>query len=344
MSAAVEVAGARRTFPGRRRRGPSPPALDGIDLAVASGELVVVMGPSGAGKSTLLRAIAGLECLDEGRVSIGGRDVTSLPPAHRDVAMVFQHPALYPHLTVSANIGFGLRARRLGRDVVQKRVAAAAAALSLGDVLDRRPDELSGGERQRVGLARALVREASVFLMDEPLTSLDAELRSQARAEVRQLHEHTGATMLYVTHDGQEALALGQRIALLRAGRLEQIGTPLDLFDRPANAFVGRALGEPRMNVVPSKVLAAPDGRPWAGIRPTQLRIVHGDDALDEPGVGSVRGEVVAVELAGADAIVAVRVQGTTIVVQHPRNGPIPTGEVAVRYLSADVRGFREGP
>lgn len=345
MSATVEIVGARRTFSSEARR-PQLPALDGVDLTVAAGELLVVMGPSGAGKSTLLRAIAGLERLDGGTIRIGGRDVTSLPPGDRNVAMVFQHPALYPHLSVEANIGFGLRARRLGKQVVRERVRIAAGALSLVELLDRRPDELSGGERQRVGLARALVRNASVFLMDEPLTSLDSELRSRARTEIRELHEQTAATMVYVTHDSQEALALGQRIAVLRAGRLEQIGTPIELFDHPATAFVGWALGEPRMNIVPSTVLPAPDGKPWSGIRPAQLHIVDGPEWRNvvDPTVGVLQGDVVGVELAGSEIVVDVRVQGETIVVRHARPSGTPHGEVSISYRTADVRGFDAGP
>ena len=209
----------------------------------------MLVGPSGSGKSTALRIAAGLESPTEGRMRLAGRDVTELAPGLRDVAMVFQSYALFPHLTVSENIGFGLRARRVPRDEVRRRVDEAAAAVSCASLLARRPRELSGGERQRVALARALVREPVAFLLDEPLSNLDAQLRVEMRAELKRLHQRLGATMLYVTHDQVEALTLGSRVAVLGGGMLQQVGTPLDVYRRPANRFVATFVGTPAMNI-----------------------------------------------------------------------------------------------
>jgi sn-glycerol 3-phosphate transport system ATP-binding protein len=218
-------------------------------LAVEPGELVAVLGASGSGKSTLLRAIAGLEDVASGRVLIGGEDVTRLAPARRGVAMVFQSFALFPHMTVERNIAFGLKARGEPTEAVR----TTAEALGLGDKLDRRPGELSGGERQRVALARALTSRPRVLLLDEPLSNLDAQLRVSTRGEIRRVQERTGVTTLHVTHDQVEALALGHRVAVLRDGRLEQLGTPDDVWERPATAWVARFVGTPPMNLVPAE-------------------------------------------------------------------------------------------
>ena len=244
----ITVRGARRVFgtAGRRRT----VALDGVDLDVGQGELVVVVGPSGSGKTTLLRSVAGLDRLEAGRVEIDGVDVTDEPPGRRNIAMVFQDFALLPHLSVRDNIGFGELARGGGRSRTRHKVDEAAAVLELSDLLDRRPGELSGGERQRVALARAIVREPSVFLLDEPLSSLDTELRLRARAEIRALQRRLGVATLHVTHDQHEALALADRIVVLRAGRVEQVGTPTELFGRPATAFVARFVSPLPMNLV----------------------------------------------------------------------------------------------
>ena len=231
-------------------------------LAVEAGELVVLAGPSGSGKSSLLRAIAGLVPLQDGDVRIGGRSVAALPPGARGVAMVFQGYALLPHLTVRGNIEFGLRARGASRADARRQVEAAAATLDLGPLLERLPRQLSGGERQRVALARALVRHPEVFLLDEPLSSLDAPLRTRARAEIVRLHRQLRAATVYVTHDQAEALALADRLGILRDGRLEQIGPPLELYRRPRNLFVARFLGNPPMNVL-DVVVAPPDAVSW---------------------------------------------------------------------------------
>jgi ABC-type sugar transport system ATPase subunit len=221
-----------------------------VSLEVADGEFIVLVGPSGCGKSTTLRMIAGLEAITSGTIRIGERTVNGIHPADRDVAMVFQSYALYPHMSVFDNLAYGLRRRRLARSDVDRRVAAAAAMLKLGGLLRRRPAQLSGGQRQRVALGRAIVREPSVFLMDEPLSNLDAKLRVEMRGELAQLHARLKVTTVYVTHDQVEAMTMGDRIVVMNAGRIEQTGKPLDLYRRPATLFVARFLGLPEMNLV----------------------------------------------------------------------------------------------
>ncbi|MEJ7802936.1 MAG: ABC transporter ATP-binding protein [Candidatus Limnocylindria bacterium] len=225
-------------------------AVDSVSLAVEAGEFVVLVGPSGCGKSTLLRMVAGLEDLTDGRIIIGDKDVSDVPPKHRDVAMVFQSYALFPHMTVAQNIGFGLRMRRFAKDDTEKRVQEAARILELTHLLDRRPAALSGGQRQRVAMGRALVRDARAFLMDEPLSNLDAQLRGVMRMELRQMHERVKGTTLYVTHDQVEALTLGDRVAVLRDGHLQQCASPHEIFTRPANVFVAAFIGSPAMNLM----------------------------------------------------------------------------------------------
>ncbi len=274
-------------------------ALQEVTLAVEPGELVTIVGPSGSGKTTLLRIVAGLETPDSGRVSIGGRDVTDVAPGERDVAMVFQEYALFPHLSVRDNIAFGLEARRVPRAQVRERVQTAAAALGLVDALARRPAQLSGGERQRVALARAMVRSPQLFLMDEPLSNLDAELRTTTRAEIRALQRQLGTTTIYVTHDQTEALSLGDRVAVLRNGRVEQVGAPDELYRRPANSWVARFIGTPAMNLFPSSLAGARDDATW-GVRPEDISLVG-------RGEGLVPVTVDVVEPTGADAVVHLR-------------------------------------
>jgi multiple sugar transport system ATP-binding protein len=252
---AIRLEGLRKVYPN------GVEAVAGLDLEVAAGELFVVVGPSGCGKTTTLRLVAGLEAPTAGRVFLGGRDVTSLPPHGRDVAMVFQGGALYPDKTVRGNLGFGLRLRRTPTTVIAERVARVARDLGLEDVLERRPDQLSAGQQQRVALGRALVRRPQAFLLDEPLSHLDAPLRIQTREELARLQRRLGATMLHVTHDQEEALALGDRLAVLREGRLQQVGSPAEVHDRPANVFVAGFLGSPPMNFFPC-TLGSEDGRP----------------------------------------------------------------------------------
>ena len=260
-------------------------ALRGLALEVADGELVVVLGPSGSGKSTLLRVVAGLEEADDGAVRIRGRDVTRLPPGRRNVSMVFQSYALFPHMTVAENIGFGLVVRGASTAEARERVAAAAELAGCAAFLERRPAELSGGERQRVALARALVREPDLFLLDEPLSNLDAELRGRMRTELKALHRRVGATMLYVTHDQVEALMLGDRVAVLADGALQQVGTPDEVWARPANRFVARFVGSPPMNIVAPGGAVAVDGLPdrpvELGVRPEHVRARWGGSRGD---------------------------------------------------------------
>ncbi len=219
-----------------------------VDLAIRDGELLVLVGPSGSGKSTVLRMIAGLEAVTAGRILIGGRDVTALPPQERDLAMVFQSYALYPHRTVAENLAFGLRMHGVARAEIERRVGEVAEALGIAELLGRRPGQLSGGQRQRVALGRAIVREPQAFLLDEPLSNLDPQLRVKTRTELARLHHRLGSTMVYVTHDQEEAMTLGDRIAVLRDGLLQQVGTPREVYLRPANVFVGGFIGSPAMN------------------------------------------------------------------------------------------------
>jgi multiple sugar transport system ATP-binding protein len=229
-------------------------AIHGIDVDIGDGEFVVLVGPSGSGKTTLLRMIAGLEKASAGEIRVDGRVVNDVPPKARDMAMVFQQYALYPHVTVRENLGFSLRMRGEDRTTTAERVAQVAQTLGLERLLDRRPAQLSGGQQQRVAIGRAIVRQPSVFLFDEPLSNLDGNLRAQMRTELKGLHRRLGTTTLYVTHDQVEAMAMAQRIVVLRAGRVEQVGTPLALYDRPANVFVAAFIGVPPMNLLPGQV------------------------------------------------------------------------------------------
>jgi multiple sugar transport system ATP-binding protein len=233
-------------------------AVDDVSLEIGDGEFMVLVGPSGCGKSTILRIVAGLEDVTAGEVNIGDTQVTDLPPKERDIAMVFQNYALYPHMTVEQNIGFGLRLSRRPKEEIRRRVHDVATTLGLERLLERKPAELSGGQRQRVAMGRAMVREPQAFLMDEPLSNLDAKLRVQMRAELARLHERLGTTTLYVTHDQVEAMTLGHRVAVLRDGMLQQIDTPQNLYSRPENLFVAAFIGSPPMNLVEATVS---DGR-----------------------------------------------------------------------------------
>ncbi len=228
-------------------------ALHGIDVHVEDGEFLVLVGPSGCGKSTLLRMIAGLETITDGDVAIGGRVVNGLEPADRDIAMVFQNYALYPHMSVRQNMSYGLKVRGVRKAEVEERVRNAAATLELSPLLDRKPRQLSGGQRQRVAMGRAIVREPQVFLFDEPLSNLDAKLRVQMRIEIKRLQHRLGVTAVYVTHDQVEAMTLGHRLVVMNDGRAEQIGTPIELYERPASTFVAGFIGSPAMNLVDAR-------------------------------------------------------------------------------------------
>ncbi|MCV6585253.1 MAG: sn-glycerol-3-phosphate ABC transporter ATP-binding protein UgpC [Marinibacterium sp.] len=234
--------------------------IHGIDLTVASGEFCVFVGPSGCGKSTLLRIIAGLEGITSGAVEIDGAVVNDIPASERGLAMVFQSYALYPHMSVYKNMAFGLENSKMPRSEIDARVTRAAEMLQLGDYLHRKPKALSGGQRQRVAIGRAIVRDPKAFLFDEPLSNLDAELRVAMRKELAALHASIGGTMIYVTHDQVEAMTLADKIVVLQSGRIEQVGTPLDLYNRPCNAFVAGFIGSPRMNIIEARAEAAPDG------------------------------------------------------------------------------------
>src|SRR4051812_18184982 len=231
--------------------------IKGIDLSIARGQFTVFVGPSGCGKSTLLRLIAGLEAMDGGKLVLDGRDISRLPSAQRDLAMVFQSYALYPHMTVGENMSFALRLAKVDPAVIEKKVSRAAEILNLGPYLKRLPKELSGGQRQRVAIGRAIVREPKIFLFDEPLSNLDAALRGQTRVEIAKLHRELGATTIYVTHDQVEAMTLADQVVVLRDGQVEQVGSPLTLYDRPANRFVAQFIGTPRMNIVDTTALPA---------------------------------------------------------------------------------------
>ena len=274
----VELNGLRKIYGGARG---AQIAVHNIDLHVADGEFVVLVGPSGCGKSTILRMIAGLEAISEGNLSIGGLRVNDVPPGERDIAMVFQTYALYPHMTVYDNLAFALRLRGLPAADVQSRVQAAAAAMHIEALLPRRPKALSGGERQRVALGRALVREPKVFLFDEPLSNLDARLRVQMRREIARLHRELRATMIYVTHDQVEAMTLGDRIVVLRDGRVQQVDIPSVLYNQPQNVFVAGFIGSPAMNIIFGRTIRkckrtgvhAREYRTNAGARRVAIRI-----------------------------------------------------------------------
>ncbi|UQX88946.1 sn-glycerol-3-phosphate ABC transporter ATP-binding protein UgpC [Jatrophihabitans telluris] len=243
--AAVEYVGASRIYPGN-----PVPAVNKLDLDIADGEFMVLVGPSGSGKSTALRMLAGLEDVNEGEIRIGGTDVSQKPPKDRDIAMVFQNYALYPHMSVAENMGFALKLKGVSKEERAAKVLAAAKLLDLERYLERKPKALSGGQRQRVAMGRAIVREPSVFLMDEPLSNLDAKLRVETRANIAALQARLGTTTLYVTHDQVEAMTMGDRVALLKDGMLQQVDTPRNLYDRPGNAFVAGFIGSPAMNLV----------------------------------------------------------------------------------------------
>ncbi len=281
--------------------------IKGIDLGVQKGEFIVFVGPSGCGKSTLLRLIAGLEAIDAGSLVLDGRDITQLPSSKRDLAMVFQSYALYPHMTVFENMSFALRLAKADAAVIKEKVERAAQILNLGPYLKRTPRELSGGQRQRVAIGRAIVRSPKVFLFDEPLSNLDAALRGQTRVEIARLHRELGATTIYVTHDQVEAMTLADRVVVLRDGQIEQVGTPLELYDRPANQFVAQFIGTPQMNVVPADKLPGsgvslggrlPDGGAL-GLRPENV-------SLKAQGQGQFDGRIELVEALGAETLIYV--------------------------------------
>jgi multiple sugar transport system ATP-binding protein len=282
---------ASRIYPGN-----DTAAVDALDLHISDSEFMVLVGPSGSGKTTALRMLAGLEEVDAGALFIGERDVTDVPPKERDVSMVFQNYALYPYLTVEANIGFPLRIARVAKGERAKRVLEVAKMLELEDFLQRKPGQLSGGQRQRVAMGRAIVRKPSVFLMDEPLSNLDAKLRVQMRADIAALQARLGVTTVYVTHDQAEAMTLGHRVAVLRDGRLQQCGPPRTLYERPANIFVAGFIGSPAMNFMPGEAVGIGGNGKIVGFRPEHIEVCR-------PGDG-IAAQVEVVEDVGADAYV----------------------------------------
>jgi ABC-type sugar transport system ATPase subunit len=310
-------------------------ALHHIDLVIDQGERIALVGPSGSGKSTLLRIIAGLETPTTGRITIDGVDVTLVPPEKRDLAMVFQSYALYPHKTVRQNLAFGLRVRGLPRNDVERRVNAVADSLGLTAMLDRRPAQLSGGQRQRVALGRAIVREPRAFLLDEPLSNLDPRLRGETRAELVALHRRLGATMVYVTHDQEEAMTLGQRIAVLQDGRIEQVGPPAALYQQPASTFVGTFIGTPPMNLLSPRELpagggvAVPPSAVTIGIRPHDVRITS-------PGAAHLRAVVDLVEPLGHAQVVHLDLAGRRVLSVVPPDAALSVGATVGIEISED--------
>ena len=330
------------TFAGVHKTYGEIAALRGLDLEVRDGELLTLLGPSGSGKSTVLRLTAGLEEVSAGTVHIGSRDVTNVAPAKRNVSMVFQHYALFPHLTSRENIGFGLRARGVPRAEAARLVEEAALLAGCSTLLDRKPYELSGGERQRVALARALARRPDVYLLDEPLSNLDAQLRVETRAELKLLHQRVGTTMVYVTHDQLEALTLGSRVAVLDEGLLQQVGTPEEIYATPANRFVARFVGSPAMNLLPATLddgqLRAgpfdgePRGRDLAG-RPLEVGLRPEHLELGERGVAA---RVEVVESAGNETLIHVSTGDQTLVARIPPDARLEVGDTV--RLTASTR------
>ncbi|MGL4324498.1 MAG: ABC transporter ATP-binding protein [Beijerinckiaceae bacterium] len=312
--------------------------VNDISFSVSEGSFLALLGPSGCGKSTTLRMIAGLEPVSAGRISIAGRDVTDEPPARRGLSMVFQNYALFPHLDVRENIIFGLRVRKETKAEIDRRLSMACDLLGLGPYLDRKPSQLSGGQQQRVALGRAIVAEAPVCLMDEPLSNLDAKLRAEMRREIRSLQQRLGMTMIYVTHDQIEAMTMADRIILMNAGRIEHDGTPEELYATPRTMFSARFIGTPPMNVIPAPVLAPlfqMRGQPETsldgfhiGIRPEQIRVA-------EQGVTAT---LQSAEYLGADTLLDVRIAGQPVLVRHPGKFTGMIGQPL--YLAAEPTEF----
>ena len=303
-------------------------AIKGIDLTINQGEFIVFVGPSGCGKSTLLRLIAGLEGIDGGTLMLDGRDITDQPSSKRDLAMVFQSYALYPHMTVADNMSFALRLAGVDKATIQDKVQRAAQVLNLTQYLDRTPKALSGGQRQRVAIGRAIVRAPKVFLFDEPLSNLDAALRGQTRVEIHNLHRELNATSIYVTHDQVEAMTLADRVVVLRDGAIEQVGSPLELYDHPANRFVAQFIGMPSMNMIAADALPAfsqltggrlpADGQ--LGVRPEAVQVTPGAG-------GTVQGKVALIEALGADTLIYVDVGGMPLVARQNQRTTLNEGD-----------------
>lgn len=335
--------------------------LRGVDIDIPDGQFVVLVGPSGCGKSTLLRMIAGLEEVTSGEIWIGPRVVNDVPAKDRDIAMVFQNYALYPHLTVAKNLAFSLSLKRIEKALIQEKVARVAETLGLTHLLDRYPRQLSGGQRQRVAMGRAIVRSPQVFLFDEPLSNLDAKLRVTMRTEIKELHQRLSTTTIYVTHDQIEAMTMANMIVVMRDGRIEQTGTPLELYDRPANQFVAGFMGSPVMNFLPAEVadgvlllaggvrialsssIGVTTSRLVFGIRPEHMRVV------DEGAEGALRGTVAVVEPTGSETIVVFEWQGGRLTALLRERIDVKPGEaLALKPIAGaghifDAHGVRLG-
>ncbi|CAM8638216.1 MalK ABC-type sugar transport systems, ATPase components [Comamonadaceae bacterium] len=348
MAASLQIAGIRKVF-GKGDK--AVEVLKKIEIDVAPGEFLILVGPSGCGKSTLLNIIAGLEEPSEGELRIAGKNVVGVAPAQRDIAMVFQSYALYPTMSVADNIGFALEMRKVPVEQRKKRIAEVAAMLQIEHLLDRRPAQLSGGQRQRVAMGRALARDPQLFLFDEPLSNLDAKLRVEMRAEIKRLHQVSGITSVYVTHDQIEAMTLGSRIAVMKDGILQQIGTPDDIYNRPSNTYVATFIGSPTMNLIKGHVevpgaqgrftfngstleLATPaTGDATLGVRPEHIELITGDAAW--------RGEVAVVEPTGADTYVVVKTAAGEVTVRTAPSASWKAGDqVGLRVNPANTNWF----
>ncbi|MBV2143219.1 sn-glycerol-3-phosphate import ATP-binding protein UgpC [Falsochrobactrum sp. TDYN1] len=295
----------------RKSYGGNVDVIKGVSLEIQDGEFVVLVGPSGCGKSTLLRMIAGLEGISGGTIAIGERIVNDVEPAQRDIAMVFQNYALYPHMSVRDNLAYGLKNRRTPKDEIERRITKAATALEIEQFLERKPRQLSGGQRQRVAMGRAIVREPAVFLFDEPLSNLDAKLRVQMRVEIKRLQRSLDTTSVYVTHDQMEAMTMADRLVVLNAGNIEQVGTPIELYEKPATTFVATFIGSPSMNLFersesitwqPGEAVTLPTDKFTLGIRPEDIHILEeGDPAADG---FNAKARIDAIELIGAESYI----------------------------------------
>lgn len=295
-------------------------ALDNVSFEVQDGELLVLVGPSGCGKSTTLRLIAGLESLQAGTIAIDGTDITASAPKHRDIAMVFQNYALYPHMTVRQNLGFGLKMKKMSSDEIELRVKETAEALDIESLLDRKPGQLSGGQKQRVAVGRAMIRKPAVFLFDEPLSNLDAKLRVTLRNELTRLHHRLAATILYVTHDQIEALTLGDRIAVMKDGQIQQLGTPQQVYNEPANTFVASFIGNPPMNLVPPSIFQLETDASLVGIRPEHL-------IISDQKPGSITGTISARQNTGADSFLTGEFKECEITVRASADSVLNVGD-----------------
>lgn len=336
--ASITLEGLKKTYAG------NVAAVKGVDLHIQDGEFVVLVGPSGCGKSTLLRMVAGLESITKGTLKIGERVVNQLEPADRDIAMVFQNYALYPHMTVYNNLAYGLKNRGFKKDAIEQRVRAAAKMLEIEDFLERKPRKLSGGQRQRVAMGRALVREPAAFLFDEPLSNLDAKLRVQMRVEIKQLQRRLKTTSLYVTHDQLEAMTLGDRLVVLNAGQIEQVGTPMEIYARPATMFVAEFIGSPAMNMLPLAYLQQQDTQgvlsqlpketDTVGIRPDDMQLT-----LPTVPYVTLDTTLMLFEAAGAESHLYVNLAGSEqpTVIRTAGQPPVREGETLQVYVTGDA-------